>query len=162
MLGLRDPKADDNSVIVTINNPDEVFEGKLPQFGDPIMLDLQGGGIRALSYDPVLGAFLIVNEIEDESGEKTSRMWRWTGNPAVAPELLQLPGLINMNNVESIDSVKLAGKNRLLIMSDDGDPKENIPAKYLVLDYEQLPPQGDPQPSGLNTGAPAARDETEE
>ncbi|MDO5681266.1 MAG: DUF3616 domain-containing protein [Propionibacteriaceae bacterium] len=147
MIGLRDPKAGDYPVIVPLNNPDEVFEGKKPLFGDPAILDLQGGGIRALSYDPVLGAFLIVNEIEDEHGDKVSRMWRWTGNPAIAPELLALPNLINLNNIESIDSVKFGGENRLLIMSDDGDAKKNIPAKYLVLDYDQLPPQGEPVPS---------------
>ena len=147
LLGLRDPGVVDHSLVVPIQNPDEVFAGNHPKFGKPIALNLEGGGIRALSYDPVLGAFLIVNEIEDASGDKVSQMWRWTGDAELAPEPLSLPNLINLNNVESIDSVTIGGEQRLLIMSDDGDPKENIPAKYLVLDYDQLPAQGEPVPS---------------
>lgn len=147
-LGLRDPRAADHSIIVPIQNPEEVFSGSgQPRFGDPILLDLQGGGIRALSYDPVLQAVLIVNEIEDEAGTKQSQMWRWTGDPGDAPEQLALPSLINLNNVESIDSVTIHGEDRLLIMSDDGDQKTNTPAKYLVLDYDQLPEQRTPSPS---------------
>lgn len=140
LLGMRSPMVGADSLIIVIENPEEVLAGSAaPQFGEPIVLDLQGGGIRALSYDPVLGSFLIVNEIEDAEGDKMSQMWSWTGDPADPPTALEMPGMIDLNNVESVDSVTVGGEDRLLIMSDEGDPKKDRPAKYLLLDYAQLP-----------------------
>lgn len=139
LLGLRAPKAGDRSIIIPIRNPGAMFdEAAAPDFGAPILLDLQDGGIRALSFDPVLGAFLIVNEIEGDDDNKVSQLWTWSGDPAVAAEPIALPEIINLNNVESIDSVMVHGEPRLLIMSDEGDPKKNRPAKYMMLDYGQL------------------------
>ena len=139
LLGLRAPRAGGRSIIVPILNPAAMFDAAADaDFGDPILLDLQGGGIRALSFDPVLGAFLIVNEIEGDDDNKMSQLWTWNGDPAVQPAPIALPEIINLNNVESIDSIMVQGEPRLLIMSDEGDPKKDRPAKYMMLDYGQL------------------------
>ena len=139
MLGLREPLVGDKSLIVTILNPNDVFAGIAePIFGDPIMIDLQGGGIRALSFDPVIGAFLIVNEIRGADGKFQSQLWAWSGDPADAPAQVDLPDIINLNNVESIDSITINGESRLMLMSDDGNEKKGRPAKYMMLDYRQI------------------------
>ncbi|MDO5620688.1 MAG: DUF3616 domain-containing protein [Paracoccus sp. (in: a-proteobacteria)] len=139
MLGMREPLAAGKSVIVAITNPADMFERRVPaQFGPPVLLDLQGGGIRALSFDNVLGAFLIVNEIEGHDNNKYSQLWSWSGNAADPAEPVALPDIINLNNVESIDSITINGESRLLLMSDEGDPKKNRPAKYMMLEYTQL------------------------
>ncbi|MDO5611615.1 MAG: DUF3616 domain-containing protein [Paracoccus sp. (in: a-proteobacteria)] len=139
MLGLREPLVAGRSLIVTIRNPNEVFAGIAPPaFGDPIVLDMQGGGIRALSFDPVIGAFLIVNEIRDEDGKNHSQLWSWSGDPADEPAMVDLPDIINLNNVESIDSITINGESRLLLMSDEGNQKKGRPAKYMMLDYAQI------------------------
>lgn len=144
MLGLREPMAGDHSVIVTIQNPAEVFAGlSEPRFADPIILDLQGGGIRALSFDPVLQTFLIVNEIESAEGNKYSQLWSWNGRPDAPAQPIALPDIINLNNVESIDSILVHDEPRLLIMSDEGNEKKNRPARYMMLDYDQLPQMED-------------------
>lgn len=138
-VGLRAPMAGTRGVIVVIENPAEMFTAQAaPRFGPPILLELQGGGIRALSYDPVLDAFLIVNELEGYEGNRFSQLWRWNGNPATQPEPIALPDIINLNNVESIDSILIDGVPRLLIMSDEGNEKKNEPARYMMLDYGQL------------------------
>jgi len=139
-IGLRNPRAADLSVILTITNTAELFDQETaPEFGDTLLLDI-GGGIRAISYDPVLETFLIVNEVESSDGKKVSRLWTWAGTQEDAPEPLSLPGIINLDNVEAIDSVKMGGKARLIILSDDGSFKKQRPAKYMFLDYEQLRP----------------------
>ena len=144
LVGLREPMAGDKSIAVAITNPDEVFDGKAsPRFGRPILLDLKGGGIRALSYDPVLGSFLIVNEIEGYEGNRYSQLWSWSGDPAAQPEPIALPDIINLNNVESIDSIMFDGQPRLLLMSDEGNEKKNRPARYMMLEYDQLGGSGD-------------------
>ena len=125
MIGLRSPKVKGDSMIIVIENPAELFAGDAPpQFGSPILLDLKGGGIRALSYDPVLDSFLIVNEIEDSEGDRISQLWAWSGNVDDEPEMLSLPGLINLNNVESIDSIVFRGEPLLLLLSDEGSEKK--------------------------------------
>lgn len=139
LLGLRAPLAGDRSLIIPIENPDDLLnDGAAPRFGPPVLLDLSGGGIRALSYDPVLDAFLIVNEIEGHEGNRYSQMWMWSGDPVDPAEPIALPDIINLNNVESVDSILIDGQPRLLIMSDEGNPKKDRPAKYMILDYGQL------------------------
>ncbi|NHF72094.1 DUF3616 domain-containing protein [Paracoccus xiamenensis] len=140
MLGLREPRVAGLSLIVPIENPDQMFDGASPKFGEPTLLDLQGGGIRALSYDPVLSSFLIVNEIDSHTGDPMSQLWRWSGQRGALPEPVALPEIINLNNVESIDSITIHGEPRLLIMSDEGNPKKNEPARYMLLEYNQLSP----------------------
>ena len=139
MLGVREPTVAGQSMILVIRNPDSVFDhGETPHFGAPILLDLQGGGVRALSYDPVLGSFLIVNEIEGHEGNRYSQLWSWSGEAGIPAQPVALPDIINLNNVESIDSVMVHGEARLLIMSDEGNEEKNRPAKYMMLDYGQL------------------------
>ena len=141
LLGLREPRAGPLSVILVIDNPKAVFEERAPpRFGEPILLDLSGGGIRALSYDPVLEEFLVVNEIDRERGGRTSQLWSWSGEPDGVPVPIELPGIINLDNVESIDSITMHGDSRLLITSDDGSKRKGRRARYLMLDYEQLSP----------------------
>lgn len=139
LIGLREPMAGDKSVILVITNPVELLENQAaPEFGEPTLLDLQGGGIRALSYDPVMQAFLIVNEIEGYDNNRYSQLWSWGGNPDVPPEPVALPDIINLNNVESIDSITIDGEARLLLMSDEGSKKKDRPAQYMMLEYGQL------------------------
>jgi len=137
-IGLRNPLAANSSLILTIENTAELFDkDALPVFGEAVLLDI-GGGIRALSFDPVLETFLLVNEIEGEDGKNVSQLWTWSGSSLEKSMPLTLPGIINLDNVESIDSVSIGGESRLIIMSDDGDAKKGRPAKYLLLDYNQL------------------------
>ncbi|MCP3662919.1 MAG: DUF3616 domain-containing protein [Gammaproteobacteria bacterium] len=139
LLGLRKPTANDMSIIIPISNPAELFDKQTaPVFGKPILLDLKGGGIRGLSYDANLGMFLVVNEIKNQEGNKHSQLWTWGGKTDETAQPLELPHIINMDNVEAIDSIMIHGEPYLLLMSDEGDEKKKRPAKYLILDYEQL------------------------
>ena len=139
MLGFREPMLNNLSMIVVIDNPKEVFESnKAPRFSDVYFLDLKGGGIRALSYDPVMDTYMLVNEIIGYEGNTYSQLWTWSGDPKAAPEPIALPDIINLNNVESIDSITINGESRLMIMSDEGNEKKQRPAKYMMLDYDQL------------------------
>ncbi len=139
LLGLREPMAGDLSIIIPIRNPADLFDNQTdPVFGKPILLDLKGGGIRGLSYDAMLDTFLVVNEIRNQEGNNHSQLWSWGGKPDESPQPIELPDIINMNNVEAIDSIMIHGEPYLLLMSDEGDEQKQRPAKYLILDYEQL------------------------
>jgi len=139
LLGLRTPMVGGRSLVVAILNPADLVErGAAPRFGPPLFLDMQGGGIRALSFDPVLKTYLVVNEVEQPEGGRISQLWKWDGGSETPPVPLSLPGIIDLDNVESIDSVVIGGERRLLLMSDEGNAKKNRPARYLMLAYDLI------------------------
>ena len=139
LLGLRTPMVAGRSLVVPITNPADLVEvGMEPRFGTPLFLDMQGAGIRALSFDPVLKTYLVVNEVEQPEGGRISQLWKWDGGSDRPPVALSLPGIIDLDNVESIDSVVVGGERRLLLMSDEGNAKKNRPARYLMLGYDLL------------------------
>lgn len=140
LIGFREPTIDGMSLILAVENPRGLFErGESARFSnEPILLDLGGGGIRGLTYDPILGTFLIVNEIKGDDGRDYSQLWSWSGNPTDQPERLSLPGIVNLNNVEALASVRINGEPRLVIMSDEGVAKKQKPAKYMLMEYSHL------------------------
>lgn len=139
MLGFRAPKFHHQDLVAYIDNPDDVFEkGIPPHFISVALLDLKGGGIRSMNYDPVLKSFVISNEFKDSSGIKHSQLWKWSGRPTDQAQRIEVPNLNYIANVEAVDSVLIDGKPRLLLMGDEGNAKENRPAKYMLVDYDHL------------------------
>ena len=139
MLGFRDPEFNELALVVSIDNPKDMFEKRVPpHFVSVAFLDIKGGGIRSMNYDPVLKSFILANEVKDDDGTKFSQLWTWSGNPNDAPKAIPLPNLRYLSNVEAVDSVVINGQHRLLLMGDEGDAKKNLPAKYMVVDYSDL------------------------
>ncbi|TXD97079.1 DUF3616 domain-containing protein [Psychrobacter frigidicola] len=139
MLGLRAPMAGKSSIIVPIINSDEMFTNKVPPvFGQPIFLDLNGGGIRSLYFDPVLGLFVIANEINDPAGNKQAQIWTWTGDPKDKPMKIDTPELAALKNIEAIDTITANGTIKMIFMADEGDAKKGVHARYVMLDYKKF------------------------
>jgi hypothetical protein len=140
LLGLRSPLVDGKSVIIVIENPVEVFEKEVPLrlAQSPILLDLNGGGIRSLEYDPGLNAYLIINEIEGEDGKKQSRLWLWSGNKDKNPIQVTSDKIARLKNIESIAPITINGVDQLLLVSDDGNLIKDKPAHYMLLGYDSL------------------------
>lgn len=140
ILGFRAPLINGKSMLVVINNPSTIFERNDPaQFdSNTILLDLQGGGIRSLDYDPQLDGYLMVNEIENNKGKKTSQLWFWKGEIKKDPQPIDLPQMINLKNVEALAPVIINGEPKLFLLSDDGKYKKKKTAHYMLLEYDQL------------------------
>jgi len=142
MICLRNPHKNNKSIILLLENPVEIFEKKaIPIIAKyPLLLDLEGGGIRAMSYDPKLNGYLLTNEIYTlgNNNIKHSQISFWDGDPDHKPKPIKLPSVINMNNVEGISPVTIDGEPKVLLISDNGNLKRNQPANYLLLDYHQL------------------------
>ncbi|MGB5717902.1 MAG: Pycsar system effector family protein [Gammaproteobacteria bacterium] len=140
LIGFRDPQIDGKSVIAVLENPQGIFENdEKPRISDDfILLDLDGGGIRSLVYDPHLDGYLLSNEVAGDGKKMQSRIWFWDGDAGHDAQHVELPGLINMTNLEGITPVTVAGKSRILIISDDGNAQKKDPAHYLILDYMHL------------------------
>ena len=139
LLGLRAPMAGKASVIVPIINSDAMFTNKeAPIFGQPIFLDLNGGGIRSLYFDPVLGVYVIANEINDPAGNKQAQIWTWTGDVDDKPVKIDTPELDPLQNIEAIDSITANGTIKMIFMADEGDAKKGVHARYVLLDYNKF------------------------
>ncbi len=142
MICLRNPQIDNSSIILLLENPSEIFTHKAKPIiaKSPLLLDLQGGGIRAISYNPKLNGYLLTNEIytSGDNNIKHSQISFWTGDAKHKPKPINLPSIINMNNVEGISPVTINGEQKVLFVSDNGDLKNNRAANYLLLDYHQL------------------------
>ena len=139
VLGFRDPEFNNMALVAFISNPKDVFERNAqPEFDEVAILDIDGGGIRSLNYDPVLKNCVIANEVKDENGQKFSQLWTWSGNPTDEPQKISLPNLQHITNVEAVDSITVNGKPQMILMGDEGNASQKITAKYMLVDYSQL------------------------
>ena len=139
VLGFRDPEFNNMALVAFISNPKDVFERNAqPEFDEVAILDIDGGGIRSLNFDPVLKNNFIANEVKDENGQKFSQLWTWSGNPTDEPQKISLPNLQHITNVEAVDSITVNGKPQMILMGDEGNASQKITAKYMLVDYSQL------------------------
>ena len=127
------------ALVAFISNPKDVFEHNAkPEFDEVAVIDIDGGGIRSLNYDPVLKTYVIANEVKDENGQKFSQLWTWSGNLTDEPQKISLPNLQHITNVEAVDSITVNGKPQMILMGDEGNASQKITAKYMLVDYSQL------------------------
>lgn len=137
LIGLRSPRAESNAIIVILENPSAVFEyDEKPRISDQLIeLDLAGGGIRAMCYDPHLGGFLIISR----KPGKSFKLWLWNGDADEPPERLRIPHIKNLRQAEGVTPVLMDGRPAgILIVSDDGTGTKRKPGHYIFLRYEQL------------------------
>ena len=99
------------ALLIPLLNPrDVVFDGVAPSLGEPLRLDLDGRGVRALEPLGEIGYLVVAG------GPATAadRVYLWSGLPDEAPILVAELGL----NVEGL--ALHPGEPRLLLVSDDG------------------------------------------
>lgn len=137
LVGLRSPMANKDAVIVTVENPNAMFDpGEKPKISKKVIrLDLKGGGIRALSYDPYLDGYLIISR----KPGKSFKLWVWDGAPDSSPRRIRAAGVKNLRQAEGVTPVTLNNDPQgILIVSDDGDGTRKKPGHYVFLRYDQL------------------------
>lgn len=139
MIGFRAPLIDDKTVIGILENPADIFQNNTkPVISDkPLLLDLYGGGIRAMAYDEILRGYLISNEIYgvDNNKKKLSQILFWDGDWSHRTHRMAQPG---MKNIEGITSVRYGDTTKILLTSDDGKKAKDKAASYLYLNYIEL------------------------
>ena len=143
LFGFKKPVVNDLSLIVHMENPKQVLDGSeqpiLSQ--DATLLDLQGGGIRSLFYDKRLQGYLIANEVNYGGGSKQSQLWFWSGDDRQLLIALVLPEIADMENIEAITAINVAGDSKVLIMSDDGSRRNKRPAHFAMIEYAEIESQ---------------------
>jgi hypothetical protein len=117
LLGFRNPIPEGRALVVPLQNPADVVEGKPARFGEPLLLDLGGRGVRAIAaagerYWIIAGSF-------DGSGK--SHLYSWQGG-SEAPVKVPEAKFKNVNP-EAVLLYPGAPANEFQILSDDGTRK---------------------------------------
>ncbi|MDM0025388.1 DUF3616 domain-containing protein [Variovorax saccharolyticus] len=139
LIGFRSPLHEGRAIIASIENPAGIFEkDEPPRLSDALFeLDLDGHGIRGLSFVPALGSYLVVSgPVSRGAGEFA--LWLWEGLPQDAVRRLGIAGLASLERAEGVSPAEIGGRTGIVIVSDDGDRKARHPASYLLLDLDRL------------------------
>lgn len=136
LLGLRSPLIKNRAVLLTLANPSECIftSDDFELDDDPILLDLAKGGFRSMVFVNQLNGYLIASRRE----RKSFKLWFCRKDFKLQPEQIRLEDLLDIESLEGICPVIIAGQPLLLLVFDDGDRKSKIGAHYAFLSYEQL------------------------
>ena len=139
LIGFRSPLRDGRALIASVDNPAAIFESDEAPRIAPLLeeLDLGGHGIRSLSYVPALGGYLVIGGPASREPANFD-LWRWSGQPGAPAHRLAAPGLRGFEKAEGVSPAVLDGKERIIIVSDDGDRDAGRAAGYLLFDPAQL------------------------
>ncbi len=114
-IGFRSPVPQGQALLVPMLNPAEVIAGHRARLGDPILLPLDGRGIRSIT--PWRGGYLIV--AGSTGDDAPSELYLWSGG-ADRPQRLAGAGFTGLNP-EALADFAPPGEDDLLVMSDDGN-----------------------------------------
>ena len=117
-IGFRNPRPYAKALVVPLKNAEAVIERATePIFGELILWDLAGLGIRSIEYSPYQKAYFIVAGAHDE--EQKFVLYRWSGNEDAPPTLVrQLAWQDSKFSPEALTPFRKSP--RLLLLSDDG------------------------------------------
>lgn len=118
-IGFRSPLFDaERCLLAPLLNPSEVVAGGRARFGDPVLLDLDGRGVRDLAWSG--REFFVVAGNPSKGGK--SRLYRWAG-PGSDPVRVPDTGFKHFNP-EALAVYGTPEAPRLLVLSDDGNRVE--------------------------------------
>jgi hypothetical protein len=103
---------------VPLVNAAELIEGRAARFGEPILLNLGGRGVRSIAYTS--GRYLIIAGSYDAKGR--SHFYEWSGDAKEAPRKVPDTRFKGVNP-EGIVVYPEAPGNEFQILSDDGTRK---------------------------------------
>jgi hypothetical protein len=122
-IGLRNPQfpgwvtLKKRAIIVPLLNPRQVIEnGESAIFGTPILLDLNGLGIRSIEYSCFHKSYLIIAGPKDD--KPGFALYKWSGEKEEKPVLLKKFPKNKNFTPEALVVFENSGK--LLVLSDDG------------------------------------------
>jgi hypothetical protein len=123
-IGFRNPQIYEQksrvtkALVVPLKNPDAVIESlAAPIFGEPILWNLGGLGIRSMEYSRFYQTYFIIAGPHDESSKFV--LYRWSGKADEPPRFVRDLHTLQKDFIpEALVCFKNSGK--LLIISDDG------------------------------------------
>ncbi len=139
-IGFRNPRPKDKpggrakAIVIPLLNPDRVIDkGEAPVFGEPILWDLKGLGIRSMEYYRFHKACFVIAGGPDE--DEGFALYRWSGKPESPPALVRELSLGKSKfSPEALIPFEKTG--RLLMLSDDGSLLVKVAGEWECLEGE--------------------------
>lgn len=113
LIGFRNPIPGGKALLIPLQNPNDVVGGKPAQFGAPMLIDLQGLGVRDLLQGSN-GFFVLAGPF---GGGGPHRLGRWSGSGA---EVEFTNVSFSGYNPEALAWVGGLDDRLLMVLSDDG------------------------------------------
>ncbi len=114
LIGFRNPVPQGKALVVPLLNPADLIAAQRPRFGEPMLLDFDGLGIRSIAYWH--NRFIIIAGPAD--GHGASYLCEWV--PGKDPRRFPAPELNGLNP----EAIAFGDEMReLLLLSDDGTVK---------------------------------------
>jgi len=137
-IGFRNPRPIDKvsshtkTLVVALNNPKQVIEkGRTPIFGEPILWDLAGLGIRTMEYSHFHKAYFIIAGSFDESSKFA--LYRWSGKKERPPILVRR---LSQSNFSPEALVTFKNSDKLFMLSDDGSLEIKVSGAWECMEGE--------------------------
>ncbi len=138
-VGLRNPRPRGPDgrpravVVPLLNAPAVVERGESPHWGEPLLWDLDGRGIRAMAYSPHHRAFWLT--AGPHEGQRGGELYRWSGEADQTPtRVRELDPALEFSPEGLICP---ASSPRVAVLSDDGSvevtidgPEDCLPGAY--------------------------------
>lgn len=134
-VGFRSPLRDKCALVASVENPSAMFEqDESPRIALTLeALYLGGNGIRGMSYVPGLDGFLLIAGPASEAS-KPFQLWFWSGKAGVPARRVSIPGLSGLEHAEGVCPALVDGRQKIMVVSDDGDREKGRCARFLLLD----------------------------
>lgn len=139
MVGFRSPLENRRAIVAFVENPQAVFaSGAEPRVAITLAtLDLEGNGIRGMAHIPSLEGYLVIGGPVAREQVQFA-LWFWRGGPGDPARRVVVPGLPGFAHAEGVSPALIDGRQRIIIVSDDGSRQEGRCARFLIIDPEQL------------------------
>lgn len=111
LIGFRNPVPQSQALLIPLTNPEQVITGQRAKFGEPILLPLDGLGVRDMVF--WRNQYLIAGGPVD--GKPGSALFRWDGKSA--PEKVDW---LKLNNYNPEALIVYEGRDAFQVLSDDG------------------------------------------
>jgi hypothetical protein len=123
-IGFRNPRPMDKrtgrakAIVIPLLNSDRIIEnGEKPVFGEPMLWDLKGLGIRGMEYSSFHKTFFIIAGGSD--GNEGFSLYSWSSKQDSQPELLRKLNF-GKSDFSPETLIPFEKSGRLLMLSDDG------------------------------------------
>jgi hypothetical protein len=123
LIAFRSPLIKGKALVVALRNPDEVIDNGAPaQYDEPLLLDLDGRGIRSLEYWYARSSYLLIAGPESD-GEEDYALMRWSGPLSTRPETLDGISFRDFQSENCAPEGLLIehGSNTVYILFDEGN-----------------------------------------
>lgn len=141
LVGFRSPQSDGKAVLVSVENPKELFEGDAKaEIGDEMfLLDMKDNGVRGIAYDPKLDGYLLISGPTSRDRTLNFNLWFWGGKAGDEAIPVGIPGADDaLNRGECVSPIRGDDRELVLLIRDDGKKKKEKYAHYIFLTYDQL------------------------